>query len=186
VSTPTPTTIVPFGAYVAVDTQTLIWGGLRKGIPGLPPCKAEDADKEKRAHLLLFDLDEAKAKLVVPSVVVTELLLPINEQFHGSFVAVMSQRFHCPPYDLPSAALAARLWQFGHSLPPEEQNTRTALKADIQIIASAKVHGARFFYTDDWKCRKLAEKAGLVARSLPTHSLNLFAGPDAEGQPILP
>jgi predicted nucleic acid-binding protein len=143
------------------------------------------AEKEKRSRHLLFDLEEAKAKIVIPSLVLTELLLPIDSQHHGTFLAVMSQRFYCPPYDLPSTSLAARLWQRGRTLPPEERGKRAVLKADAMIVATAKQHGARFFYTDDGNCRKLAEWAGLVARPLPTHSLNLFAGTDAT-QPAAP
>lgn len=181
-STTTPATIVPHGAYVAVDTQALIWGGIRRGIPGIGGLSPADAEKEKRSRFLMHDLDEAKAQIVIPSIVVAELLLPIDPQHHGTFLAVMTQRFRCPPFDLPATSLAASLWQYGHSLPAQEQGKRTVLKADVMIVATAKVHGVRFFYSDDQSCRKLAERAGLVARPLPTHSLNLFVQPDVQEQ----
>lgn len=177
-STSAPSSIVPYGSFVALDTQTLIWGGLRRGVLGIGDQSPADAEKEKRSRLLMFDLDEAKARIVIPSVVVAELLFPIDLHQHGNFLAVISQRFFCPPFDLPATSLAAKLWQHGHSLPPEERSKRTVLKADAMIVATAKIHGARFFYTDDLNCRKLAEVAGLIGRPLPNHSLNLFPETD--------
>jgi len=46
------------------------------------------------------------------------------------------------------------------------------------IIASAKVGGVTTFYSHDARCRKLAVRAGIRARDLPTHSEDLFI--DAE------
>jgi len=61
---------------------------------------------------------------------------------------------------------------------------RQVLKADVQIVATAKVAGAGTFYSHDLKCRKLAVSAGLTARDLPTHSQILFI--DAEMKKGLP
>ncbi len=128
----------------------------------------------EESPILFQDLDEAKARIIIPTVSVSELMCPIDPQQHGHFAAIVSQRFHCPPFDLPAAALAARLWQHNRSLPPEEQIQRSILKADVLILATAKTAGARYFFSHDAKCRKLAEFAGMIARDLPTHSQNLF------------
>jgi hypothetical protein len=69
--------------------------------------------------------------------------------------------------NLPASALAAKLWLSGRRLPPEEQLTRATLKADVQIIATAAVHGAKRFYSHDKRARKIAELAGLEGLDLP-------------------
>jgi hypothetical protein len=40
------------------------------------------------------------------------------------------------------------------------------------VVATAKVAGAKAFYSHDRKCRDLAALAGLKAYDLPTHSEN--------------
>jgi hypothetical protein len=44
------------------------------------------------------------------------------------------------------------------------------MKADVMAVATVKVHGATVFYSHDVLCRKVAERAGMAARDLPTHS----------------
>ena len=87
---------------------------------------------------------------------------------------MISQRFDCPSFDLRATSLAAKLWRHNRSLSNDEQINRTVLKADVLIIATAKIRGARYFFSDDDKCRKLAVVAGLESNPLPTHALNLF------------
>jgi hypothetical protein len=60
------------------------------------------------------------------------------------------------------------------------------LKADALIIATAKVYGVRYFFSDDGGARRLAERAGLIPKPLPTHSLNLFPDADTDEYAILP
>jgi PIN domain len=165
---------IPANSLVAVDTQILIWGGLRKCVPGLNLKAQADADKERRAHILLYELDELKAKIIIPSVIVAELLCPIDPQDHNNFLAEITRRFECPSFDIRATSLAARLWRHNRSLSKEEQISRSILKADVQIIATAKIRGVVHFFSDDGDCRKLATVAGMISHSLPTHALNLF------------
>ncbi len=165
---------IPANSLVALDTQILIWGGLRRSVRGLTLHSADDADKEKRARILLHELDGIKARIIIPSVAVAELLCPIDPQEHNNFLAIITRRFDCPPFDIRATSLAAKLWQHNRALPMEEQINRSVLKADMQIIATARIRGARFFFSDDEKCRKLARVADMEALPLPTHALNLF------------
>jgi hypothetical protein len=157
---------------VALDTMVLIWA-LRKD-PKKGKLTDHDAEMLRRSRILLRDLDEKKQIVILPAVAVAELLCPIDPKEHGKFIAVLTQRFFCPPFDIRAASLAAELWQYHRGLPATEQISRTVLKADVLIISSAKVGGASTFYSHDAKCRKLAAHAGLKARDLPTHSENLF------------
>ena len=169
------TPIVPSGSIVVLDTQILIWGGLRRQITGVDLTSENVPDKQKRAAGLLSDLTLAKARVMIPTVTIAELLCPVDIAQHGNFLAALTQRFLCPPFDLPATWVAAQLWRHNRDMPKADQVARLLVKADMQIIATAKIHGARFFFTDDKGCRKLAEHAGLNAKPLPTHSLDLFA-----------
>ena len=178
---------------VALDTMILIWGGLRQVNPAKGTLSEHDAEMQRQSRILLRDLDEKKETVIVPAVAVAELLVPVDPKEHGKFIAVLTQRFFCPPFDIRAASLAAELWQYNRGLPSGEQVSRTVLKADVLIISSAKVGGASSFYSHDAKCRKLATRAGLKARDLPTHSEDLFVNvemnretaeaPDAPAKP---
>jgi hypothetical protein len=116
-------------------------------------------------------------------VTVAELLCAVEPQDHGNFVAALTNRFFCPTLDLRASALAAELWRYHRGLPSEQQIQRSVLKADVLIIATAKVAGATTFYSHDEKCRKLASRAGMRARDLPTHSQDLFINAEVAGLP---
>ena len=135
-------------------------------------------EMQRRSLILLDLLQERKEKIIVPTVMVSELLLGVEPKFHGDYIAELQRRFFCPPYDLRAAALAAELWLYHRGLPKEEQVQRSVLRADVMIIATAKVSGATEFYSHDGKCRKLATKAGMTALDLPLNHPNMFR--DAE------
>ncbi len=166
---------------VALDTMVLIWG-LRRTNPKAGSVNASVADLQRRSRILIRDLEEKKETIVIPTVEVAELLVPIPSSEHGNFIAKLSERFFCPPFDLRAAAVAADLWQYHRQLPADEQIERRVLKADVLIIATSKVAGVNLFFSHDAKCRKLAEKAGLKGRDLPTHSENLFTNVDISGE----
>jgi len=171
---------------VALDTMVLIWG-LRKVDPQKGTLSDHDAEMQRRSRILLRDLDEKKEIVIVPTVAVAELLCPIDPKEHGKFIAVLTQRFFCPPLDIRAASLAAELWQYHRGLPSNEQISRTVLKADVLIIASAKVGGASAFYSHDAKCRKVALRAGMKPRDLPTHSEDLFINAEMQSaSPVTP
>lgn len=155
-------------SHVALDTMILVYG-LRTKSP--PPG---DRELCRRARILLAQLDEEKATVIVPSVVVAELLVPIPSDKHGDFIHELNRRFICPPLDLQAASAAAALWQRHRQLPKREQTQRTLLKADALIVATAKVAGAVRFYSHERKCRSLAKLAGLEPFDLPTHHEDLF------------
>jgi predicted nucleic acid-binding protein len=167
---------------VTLDTMTMIWG-LRLGGP--TPSNAHVADMQRRARILLDELDEDKARIIVPTIVVAELLIGMPATDHGRFITELQKQFFLPTLDLRGAEIAAGLWQKHRTLPTSQQIKRTTLKADVLIIAIAKVAGATAFYSHDAKARKLAEIAGLNGYDLPTHARSLFP-PAATGQPIPP
>ena len=137
----------------ALDTMTIIWGlkvsGGRRGNPKQPGL----SDMRLRARILL-EMLEGEA-ILLSTVALAEVLVGVDEKMHQKFIATVQEKFFCPPFNLPACALAAKLWLSNHKLTPEEQSTRSTLKADVQIIATAAVHGAKRFYSHDKKARKL-------------------------------
>jgi len=138
-----------------------------------PAATAAGRELQRRANILIHQLDEQKATLLLPSVVVAEYLCGIEPEKHGAVLAELQQRFLTPPFDVRASAMAAQLWLRHRELPKAEQAERTVLKADVLIIASAKLAGAVRFYSHDATCRKIAAQI-MDASDLPTHSENLF------------
>ena len=154
------------GQIVAVDTMILVWGIRKVG----------DENQIKQAAWLFRGLDDIDAQVIVPSVALAEYLVPFDSQKHADVVAPLARRFIIAPFDVKCAALAARLFVEGkQDREMSVENARNLLKSDSLIIATAAVHGARIFYSDDEQCRKLAERAHLSAEALPTIAPDLFS-----------
>jgi predicted nucleic acid-binding protein len=142
--------------------------------------KTQDVrEMQRRARLLMRMLDEQKAKVIIPSVVIAELLAGVEPQKHTKLLAEFNEHFFCPSFDIQAAPLAAKLWQFEHGLrnvqpglPKDQRSPRNVLKADTMIIATAKLAGASVFYSHEARCRRLAEEAGMKGLDLPRSSDN--------------
>lgn len=154
---------------VSLDTQICIWA-IRGG--GNPSQREE----VRRSRILLDQLEDESATIIIPSVVVAELLVPVDVAKHGEFLIELQKRFVTAPVDLQAASLAASIWQQHKNLKKSDQTKRTILKADALIVASAQCAGARRFYSHDKGCRHLARLIGMEPRDLPTHDENLFRG----------
>jgi predicted nucleic acid-binding protein len=165
----------------ALDTMTMIWG--LQGIEprGGNPRQKNLTEMQQRSVILLDMLDEKNETIIVPSVMVAELLVKVEIADQGNYLAELQKRFFIPLFDLPASALAASLWLRHKGLPKDEQITRTTLKSDVMIVATAKVAGASTFYSNDRKCRKLASLAGMEALDLPISHPNLFRDAEIKG-----
>jgi predicted nucleic acid-binding protein len=153
--------------------MVLIWG-IQEARTGATPAGQDVPEMRRRAEILLEELFERKEKIVVPSVMVAELLVKIDSSKHGEFVAALQERFFCPPLDLRASAVAAELLQKYRPPPEAEHHARSIVKADVFIVATAKVAGATVFHSHDPKCRKIAELAGMEAKDLPVNPQSMF------------
>jgi hypothetical protein len=52
--------------------------------------------------------------------------------------------------------------------------TRACVKADVMIVASAKIAGASTFYSHEPRVRRYAEMAGMTAKNLPNQPSKLW------------
>jgi hypothetical protein len=126
-------------------------------------------------------LEEAKAEIVIPVVSIAELLVPMPDSERETFLAEAHRNFFCPPFDLKAAAIAARLASTHQKFSEQDRyEKRTTLKADLQIIASAKAVGAVEFYTHDRKARNLASTV-MIAKDLPSKHPNFVVDQELRG-----
>jgi hypothetical protein len=90
--------------------MVLVWGGLRRPVSTHPSAAGHASEMEYRSRVLLRDLENKGETIIIPAVSVVELLAPLDASEHGNFIAILTQRFFCPPFDLRAASLAAQLW----------------------------------------------------------------------------
>ena len=156
----------PAPRVVAIDSQILVWGIRKKG----------PQERCDQARWLFQELEDEDAQIIVPSVVLAEFLTKVEDANRLAVVSAVSGRFRVVPFDIKAAALAAELFVAGRAARTmKKTGSRNCLKADSMIVASAKVHGARTFYTDDGDCLKLAKRAGIVGERLPKMAPDLFS-----------
>lgn len=149
---------------VAIDSQTLVWGIRQQG----------NDDQNRRAIWLFEQLDSQRAQIIVPTIVASEYLTHVAKADHAAVLAELSSRFVLPPFDVRCASLAAELFRLNKSdTSKSKPGWRNCLRSDTLIIATAKIHGARIFYTGDNNCRKVASTI-MDACDLPNQPSNLF------------
>ncbi len=149
---------------VLLDTQILIWGVLRQ-------ARESQHDVQRRALWLLHELAEQDAQIVLPTVVLAELMIPMNADQRARFCEAAHQQFIVVPLDTRAADTAAALWQAHRTLPEEDRTRRQVLKSDVLILASGYAAGVRTVYSHDRKFRRLAELLPDVrAHDLPRHA----------------
>lgn len=163
---------------VAIDTMVLIWALPHVTKKVKRQTVQDTSDLQRRAGILLHELSEENVTIVVPTITASEWLTGIDTNHHGTFLAELEKQFLLAPFDLPSAACAARLFQLSHAIPKETKPTRVCLKADVLIVATAKMAGATAFFSNDAHVRDLAKLVGMASHDLPRQAKSLFA--DAE------
>ena len=156
-------------AYAGLDTQILIWGGIRDN----PGDQSEKPDLAERSRWLLAQLERDHVEIVIPTITAAELAVPLAAKKRGEFLASLSENFFVKPFDLQAAAIAADLFARALELPESEITARKVLSADTKIIATAKAAGATVFYSHDKRCRKVAALV-MQAHDLPSHAEELF------------
>ncbi len=152
---------------VAVDSMVLVW------------AIREDGTKEqlKWAKWLFQSLEQENAQIIIPAVCLAEYLTPIEEGRHREVTARLTKRFIIAPFDVRCASLAATLFVKGKAeREMHTENARKCLRADSLIIATAAVHNAEVFYSNDRDCRNLADGVWRMrAEDLPEIPPDLFS-----------
>jgi len=155
-----------------IDSMVLIYAG--KVPRNQSALSRKDAELSVRAKILLRELSDKKATIVLPTIAIAELLVPVPSGQKSQLLSELQKVFACRPFDLPATAIAADLWSRYKQLPQDQQyESRDILKSDAMIVATAKAAGATVFYSHDGRCRKMASLV-MVSRDLPKKGTTLF------------
>lgn len=145
----------------AFDTNVVGWGLLGRG----NPKQANLREMIYRARMLL-DLVRGRP-VIFPCVALGEVLTPVSSENRGGFTALLRRRLTFVPFGEAAAAISADLFARRGELTHRKAK-RSDIRVDTMIVASAKVAGAKGFFSNDAGCREVAALAGLIACDLPT------------------
>jgi predicted nucleic acid-binding protein len=139
---------------VCFDTHILIWGVQKTARP-------QQQDMIPKTRRFLEHLDDKQIKAIIPSVVLSEFLMPIPADKMGIYLHKIDEKFLVIPYDAMAAIEFAKIWQ-----SKNDDNTIQALrhdgfskhhlKVDGMIIATAVTQKASCIYSHDTGLKKLA------------------------------
>ena len=137
---------------ICLDTMVLIWG-------------VQKTAKSTQVHMV--DLTERflsqlgpKETVMVPAVALAEYLtgFPDSARRKEQY-SIIERRFFVPAFDPECAELAAELASTPEAQQMMADGDRRCLKVDLQVIATAIVHGAESIITSNVKeYTKLAKK----------------------------
>ncbi|MES2660208.1 MAG: hypothetical protein V4689_16410 [Verrucomicrobiota bacterium] len=143
-----------------------IWGILKRPTLG-------QEDRIFPAEKFFKFLDDTDASILVPSPLLTELLMQSSPAEHQTIFDLLGERFFVGDYDTNAAKLAADIWNtkkrdaaIQDLIKTGGTSYRTKLKVDLQILAIAMSNHASMLYTNDGKFKKLAESY-IVVNDMP-------------------
>lgn len=141
-----------------IDTQILFWAIIKS------PPKGNEHLVSTATDFIKW-VEEQQYRVIVPSIVIAELLIPVPPEDHPTVMAQMTQDYRIIPFDLVAAQKFAELRRshiiknrLHHLIDSNRPGaTREALKADVMIIATALVNNAKVLFSHNKDLRKLAE-----------------------------
>lgn len=142
-------------SVVCVDTQLLYWAIMGRG--------TDDQQLLDSARDFMKMLDANGDRIIVPSIVVGEMLVPVEEWHVKQVMNQYKTYWRIADYDI-RCALQFAVMRRNHALEKRvkslqelEGATRKELIADVMIIATAIANSADIIYSNDGKLRTLAE-----------------------------
>lgn len=156
---------------VVFDTSVLLLVLDPNAKPPIDPSTGEPLDRAaERIEYLIDNLTADKEKIVVPTPVLSEVLVHAGEATQPYLDILNGQAaFRIAPFDQKAAIEAAlatsdAIRRGGHRVDAANQDaTKTKIKFDRQIVAIAKAEGTHTVYSDDDDVHNYAKRAGLKA-----------------------
>ena len=156
---------------VVFDTSVLLLVLDPKARPPDHPTTSQPLDRAaERIERLIENLTADREKIVIPTPVLSEVLVHAGDAMHPYLDTLNGQAvFRIAPFDQKAAieaalAMSDAIKRGGHRVDAENPDpSRTKIKFDRQIVAIAKAEGARVVYTDDGDIHRYARHAGLDA-----------------------
>lgn len=141
---------------VCLDTHIIIWGIKEEATLG-------QEKMIQKAKAFLTWLDNEGIKGILPSPVITELLMHVPVEKHLEVMTILQKKFMIPSFDNAAAQCYAKIWSNKNDagiiekMKSELLVTRDVIKIDCQIVAIAVVQKASCIYSYDIKLKKFAE-----------------------------
>jgi predicted nucleic acid-binding protein len=139
---------------VGFDTHILIWGVQKTS-------RQEQQEMIPKTVRFLKQLDAQQIKVIIPSVVLSEFLMPIPTSEMNAYLQKIEEKFLLIPYDAIAAIEFAKIWQ-----SKQDDNTiqtlinksfsKHHLKVDGMIVATAVTRRASCIYSHDPGLKKFA------------------------------
>ena len=157
---------------VCLDTHYFCWGIL---------LQSRESQKDMIPAAIEFFkwLDDTDAIIVVPTPIVTELLMGADASERLKILSELEGKFRVMEFDLLSAKYAADIWNAKKASGALEEllktgaSKRTRLKIDVQIVAIAMAANASVLYTEDSDFQKLAD-GFIPVRKMPLQAQGSF------------
>jgi predicted nucleic acid-binding protein len=137
------------GDLICLDSHILIWGISEYATSGQELM----IDKTKR---FLKWLDNRKATILVPTVVVAEFLMNVPPEHHATITNLLDRSFVIAPFDTVAAAYFSKIWQTKKDQgiideARRDGKTRELIKVDGMLVATAVARKAKIIYSYDNK-----------------------------------
>lgn len=146
---------------VLFDTSVLLLALQPNAKPPLDPSTDKPLDQAKqRVEYLVKTLSKAKTKVIIPSPVLSELLVGAGSAGPQYIQELQKTPFRVSPFDTRAAIECADAMA-NHGTKGKSAETRAKVKFDRQIVAIAKVEHVDAIYSDDDHIHKLGAQAGL-------------------------
>lgn len=152
-------------SIVCFDTHVLIWG------------IKEDAEEDQKAKIeeakyLIQKMQDDDHQVIIPSIALAEFLCGIDPSRRPELINTIYSHFRVIPFDTAAAAIYANMWhQLGKEkrvqIRDEEKITRSVLKADMMIVATALSRDAWCIYSEDGGIKNVSEAIRFEVRDLP-------------------
>lgn len=161
---------------ISFDTMILIWATESGNKKSMRKSAQDIPDLQRRSRFLLDYIHEENHDVILPTIVASEYLRGVKPKRRNDALATLHELYTIAPFDSPAAAIAADLFDRAKPLPNNDSQSRTCMKADLMIVATAKAMKVARIYSHDANTRKLANLAGLEGLDLPLKGPNLFSG----------
>jgi predicted nucleic acid-binding protein len=136
------------------------------GVPLDPQTQQPVADAKVRIEHRIEVLSKARTTIVIPTPVLSEVFVRVGDQSAiNEYMGLIlnSYRFEVGKFDVREAVEVAMLTDddLASGRLRTENETKAKVKYDRQIIAIAKVRGAKTIYSGDGNMAAVAERSGI-------------------------
>lgn len=135
----------------------------------LDPTIKTGQSPDPRVEYLLKSLEKAKAKIIIPTPALSEVLIGAGDAAPKYLEIInKSSRFKVVPFGERAAVEAAAAHREAIDAGDKKEGTPNwaKVKFDRQIVAVSKVEGVEHIYTNDSDVVRLGRKAGIEVSTL--------------------